>query len=219
MGQTDPASRDWAKTKTEHTRHETDAATARGCGGTTIPHPNDEQNVNERCQTACKPGSVPASEPDPEYGIRLRSGGRPFLWDACCQAPRATDPDDEPETAHMPSLFGLAPGGACRAASVTVRAVRSYRTVSPLPARTPAVSSLWRYPWGRPRRVLPGTVFPWSPDFPPKSKLFSGRPAVWPALDAPEPLGVQGHSAATARRRSSVSASRMPSNRAGRYRR
>jgi hypothetical protein len=30
-------------------------------------------------------------------------------------------------------LFGLAPGGACHAAHVAMRAVRSYRTVSPLP--------------------------------------------------------------------------------------
>ena len=33
----------------------------------------------------------------------------------------------------MPSLFGLAPGGVCRAACVAASAVRSYRTVSPLP--------------------------------------------------------------------------------------
>ena len=33
-----------------------------------------------------------------------------------------------------PSLFGLAPGGVCRAAAVAGSAVRSYRTVSPLPA-------------------------------------------------------------------------------------
>ncbi len=26
---------------------------------------------------------------------------------------------------------------------------------------------LWRFPWGRPRRTLSGTVSPWSPDFPP----------------------------------------------------
>ena len=32
------------------------------------------------------------------------------------------------------SLFGIAPGGACRAGPVTRPAVRSYRTVSPLPA-------------------------------------------------------------------------------------
>ncbi len=30
----------------------------------------------------------------------------------------------------------------------------------------PAVYFLWHFPWGRPRRVLPGTVPPWSPDFP-----------------------------------------------------
>jgi hypothetical protein len=33
-----------------------------------------------------------------------------------------------------------------------------------------AVCSLWHFPWGRPRRALPGTVFPWSPDFPPRPK-------------------------------------------------
>src|SRR5690349_1509129 len=32
----------------------------------------------------------------------------------------------------MPSLFGLAPGGVCPAASVAGNAVRSYRTFSPL---------------------------------------------------------------------------------------
>src|SRR5437763_12756818 len=29
---------------------------------------------------------------------------------------------------------------------------------------------LWHFPWGRPRRALPGTVPPWSPDFPPLAK-------------------------------------------------
>src|SRR3990170_677724 len=33
-----------------------------------------------------------------------------------------------------PPLFGLAPGGVCRAVSVARAAVRSYRTLSPLPA-------------------------------------------------------------------------------------
>jgi len=51
--------------------------------------------------------------------------------------------------APVPSLFGLAPGGVCRAAAVAGSAVRSYRTVSPLPRPT-------RY---APRRsVLCGTV-------------------------------------------------------------
>ncbi len=34
----------------------------------------------------------------------------------------------------MSPLFGLAPGGVCPAPRVTAGAVRSYRTVSPLPA-------------------------------------------------------------------------------------
>ena len=36
----------------------------------------------------------------------------------------------------------------------------------PCPARCGAVCFLWRCLGGRPRRALPGTVFPWSPDFP-----------------------------------------------------
>ncbi|CAA6605474.1 conserved hypothetical protein [Rhodospirillaceae bacterium LM-1] len=39
----------------------------------------------------------------------------------------------------MPPLFGLAPGGVCPAAPVASRAVRSYRTFSPLPVLKPAV--------------------------------------------------------------------------------
>jgi hypothetical protein len=44
-----------------------------------------------------------------------------------------------------------------------------------------AVCFLWHFPWGRPRRRLAGTVFPWSPDFPlPADRSArSGRPAVW----------------------------------------
>jgi len=37
----------------------------------------------------------------------------------------------------MPSLFGLAPSGACRAAFVAEAAVRSYRTISTLPGFAP----------------------------------------------------------------------------------
>ncbi len=61
---------------------------------------------------------------------------------------------------NAPSLFGFAPGGVYHAAAVTSRAVRSYRTLSPLPRpKAPAVCFLWHFPWGRPRRALPGTVF------------------------------------------------------------
>jgi hypothetical protein len=88
------------------------------------------------------------------------------------------DPDS---CESMPPLFGFAPGGACHAAPVAGRAVRSYRTFSPLPADgvapVQAVRSLWRFPWGHPRRTLSGTVSPWSPDFP--LPCGSGRPADW----------------------------------------
>ena len=70
----------------------------------------------------------------------------------------------------MLPLLGLAPGGVYRAAIVTDNAVRSYRTLSPLPIFAIlliwAVFFLWHFPWGYPRRLLTGTVFPWSPDFP-----------------------------------------------------
>src|SRR5215813_13355609 len=48
------------------------------------------------------------------------------------QPTRTADPDRS-GIAPAPFLFGLAPGGVCRAASVAGSAVRSYRTVSPLP--------------------------------------------------------------------------------------
>jgi len=77
-------------------------------------------------------GSKPAC-PGPAFGRNLNSGfGRD--WGAL-------------------SLFGLAPGGVYHAAAVAGRAVRSYRTLSPLPrsrhrngrARS-AVCSLWHFP-------------------------------------------------------------------------
>ncbi len=84
-----------------------------------------------------------------------------------------------------PSLFGLAPGGVYLAADVAADAVRSYRTLSPLPADSwlpkddgGRFAFCGTDPWGRPRRALPGTVFPWSPDFPPSDCPESGRPTV-----------------------------------------
>jgi hypothetical protein len=86
-------------------------------------------HFSKKIQTACKPGSVHA----------LTDAGRPFLWDAPCSAPRATNPGDGSKTfpcvsaKHWPPLFGLAPGGVYPANLVTKAAVRFYRPVSPLP--------------------------------------------------------------------------------------
>jgi hypothetical protein len=84
-----------------------------------------------RRQTVCKPGSVPRD-----------TRGWPFIWDVRRRTPRATDPsggtEGPPGSAGqsrfcLPLLLGLAPGGVCPATAVTGGAVRSYRTISPLP--------------------------------------------------------------------------------------
>ena len=66
-------------------------------------------------------------------------------------------------------LFGLAPGGVCRADSVTRVAVRSYRTVSPLPAPLLALGGLLSVALSVGSRP-PGVTWHLvrrSPDFPP----------------------------------------------------
>src|SRR5271168_3591918 len=76
----------------------------------------------------------------------------------------------------LASLFGLAPGGVCRAADVATRAVRSYRTISPLPAplaRRLGGIFLLHFPWARAPQALPGTLARRSPDFPPRARARS----------------------------------------------
>ena len=106
---------------------------------------------------------------------------------ASSNLPGRLDPDTIPKLvlAHgfAPSLFGLAPGGVCRAAGVTVGAVRSYRTISPLPRLTQhagAVCFLWHCPWIRIRRMLSGTACPRSPDFPLRQPFGFAGAAVRP---------------------------------------
>ena len=62
------------------------------------------------------------------------SSGTPVAW-RLEQPTRTADPDTDPEDcSSVPFLFGLAPGGVFHAAAVAGCAVRSYRTLSPLPA-------------------------------------------------------------------------------------
>jgi hypothetical protein len=70
------------------------------------------------------------------------------------------------------SLFGLAPGGVYPATSVTSRAVRSYRTISPLPI-SENIGGIFSVALAVGFR-LPGVTWHpalWSPDFPPVVKL------------------------------------------------
>jgi hypothetical protein len=81
----------------------------------------------------------------------------------------------------MPSLFGFAPGGVCHAANVATCAVRSYRTVSPLPCLNMVALSLGLPPPGVTRHrssLEPGLSSPVK--FAPKSNQHSsGHPTLW----------------------------------------
>jgi len=71
--------------------------------------------------------------------------------------------------ASTPPLFGLAPGGVCRAAFVTKDAVRSYRTLSPLPSFAKAMEGgllSVALSLGSPPPEVIRHRASWSPDFP-----------------------------------------------------
>ena len=132
--------------------------------------------ARKNCQSACKPGSV-----GPRASARRdgHSSGT-VVADRLEQPTRATGPETEPcGGLRLPSpLFGLAPGGVCRAPPLPVGRCALTAPFHPYLPRGPAVCFLWHYPWGRPRRTLSGAVSPWSPDFPRSRR--SGRPADWP---------------------------------------
>jgi len=164
-------------------------------------------------QTACKPGSVPV----------LAGGGWPFIWDARRRAPRATDPDGGAETrpagprepACHPYLVLLPVGFAL---PPPLPAPRCALTAPFHPCR-PALRRgggmfLWHFPWGRPRRALPGTAFSVEPGLSsPASRRRrpSGRLATLYII-----AGAPPHKPATAAMRARVAASSAPSHCGGR---
>ena len=100
-----------------------------------------------KCQTVCKPGSVPLRV----CGGDGHSSGT-FVAERLTRPTRAAARQARPATSHivtrgrrLPLLLGLAPGGVYPAAAVTGGAVRSYRTISPLPP----LPSDGAVPWGR----------------------------------------------------------------------
>jgi hypothetical protein len=131
-------------------------------GALLMPFAVSPTSIQEPCQTGCQigaqnwraPGGVPPSALITRQPAYKPGSGRHANAFACVtaiplglQSPEASsnlpgrpDPDTIPKRllAHRfaPSLFGLAPGGVCHAADVTAGAVRSYRTISPLPRRT-----------------------------------------------------------------------------------
>ena len=176
----------------------------------------------KRAQAACKPGSVPGTN----------AGGWPFLWDPCRHEPRATDPDDRPGNQPAPtfsrtpgpsSLLGLAPGGVYRAADVAADAVRSCRTLSPLPAGWPKPTpaggllsvalSLGSPPPGVTRHRVPVEPGLSSPASPAGAAIRPSAPRTYLIPRSP------ARKAATASARPMLAPSSTPSQRAGRQRR
>ncbi len=91
-----------------------------------------------------------------------------------------------PGVSRDPSLFGLAPCGVCLAPDIAARAVRSYRTFSPLPpfVRAKAVCFLWHCPSTGLEAGLPGVTwhtalrssdFPLPPCAASPKRPFAGR--------------------------------------------
>ena len=160
-----------------------------------------ERIARERkCQTACKPGSVPAfrqgttiplgrtsrrasrDQPGRQGGNALASPGRIFT-----------------RPGRRPPLFGLAPGGVCPAAPVARGAVRSCRTVSPLPAGNwgPCAGGLFSVALslGSPPPAVSRHRISVEPGLSSSDAACaaSGRPAVWPGGDARRGRQCQGH--------------------------
>ncbi len=122
---------------------------------------------------------------------------------------------------RAPPLLGLAPGGVCRAAPVTGRAVRSYRTLSPLLAglaargeRSPLCGT---FPGVAPAGRYPAPCLRGARTFLRRARFRGdgGHPAVWLRLTTPArrpgQAGPAPTRAPTRSSRAAVSASATPS--------
>src|SRR5712671_2091274 len=119
--------------------------------------------------------------------------GWPFIWDVRYRTPRATDPSGGAEgppggasrgQRRLPLLLGLAPGGVYPAAAVAGGAVRSYRTISPLPpvarkAASSAVCFCGTFPGVAPAGRYPAPCLRGARTFLPSQNAKSGHPTVW----------------------------------------
>ncbi len=104
--------------------------------------------------------------------ILCPGGRRSFIWADRCRSARAANPRISPPKrirGQGPStpLFSLAPHGVYRASSVSGEAVRSYRTLSPLPSGYRGRSTLCgTFPRVAAAGDYPACILSWSPDLP-----------------------------------------------------
>jgi len=140
--------------------------------------------AERKCQTACKPGSVPAKSrgmvihlgrplPDASRDLPGRRRGNPLV-------PAETGSRAAPIRScsrwGLPCHLRYRRRGALLPHPFTLTRGRKTRSRR-------AVCFLWHCPWGRPRRPLAGTVFPWSPDFPPPA-LEARKATIRPSGEA-----------------------------------
>ena len=118
-------------------------------------------------ESACKPDSVTPCGAGDHPSATTVSGGLPrTLTRPACDLPGSSGGPPSIASADARGRpLGLAPGGVCRATTVTGRAVVSYtrhftltRTLSPDGAGFRAVCFLWHFPAGHPGWALPTTV-------------------------------------------------------------
>jgi len=134
--------------------------------------------LTESCQTACKPGSVPEGGPP----VDGHSSGTPVAGRLA--RPTRTRRGNAPARRHG-SLFDLAPGGVCPAATVAGGAVRSYRTLSPLPGGPGGLLSV-ALSLGSPPPGITRHRVPVEPGLSSPRGLRGpggGHPAIWHALN------------------------------------
>ncbi len=118
----------------------------------------------KKLKSACKPGSVQ------QVGAIIHLGHK----SPCISS---NLPRNSSGQAIVP-LFGLAPSGVYPATTVTCCAVRSYRTISPLPAKAGGIFSVALAVDSR----LPGVTWHsalWSPDFPPSTLCLTTQRKVF----------------------------------------
>src|SRR5262249_11766399 len=132
-------------------------------------------------QPACKPGSVRHRLERRRVtaiplGRRLPGASSNLPRRPIRTSIRRISPPRRPYSVLLPVGFAVpVPLPAARCALTA-----PFPLCPPWPKPRQAVSSLWHFPWGHPRRTLSGTVCPWSPDFPPRRPFGGcrgGRPA------------------------------------------
>src|SRR5690606_13514264 len=137
-----------------------------------FPNHSGRRNRERRHQLTYKPGSVgpaPCGTDAATIHLGVLSPGP-----SCNQPGRQAVKTRLEQSSHRPYSVLLPVGFTVRRLLPDPRCALT-APFHPYPGRAGAVCFLWHFPWGRPRRALPGTVFSWSPDFPLRKRTAAAR--------------------------------------------